>query len=48
MQRIPENIIDPPDHWTCEECGWHFYPNAGEEPEEDEPSLCCDCDTFMG
>ena len=48
MWDIPENIIDPPDHWSCEECGSHFYPNYGEEPAEDERVLCYSCDSFDG
>ena len=48
MWDIPENIIDPPDHWTCEECYRHFYPNYGEEPGEDERVLCYECETFDG
>ena len=48
MWNLPDRQLDPPDHWTCEECGSHFYPRCGEEPEEDERVLCYDCDTFIG
>ena len=43
-----EAPLDPPDHWSCEECGKHFYPEAYKEPEGDEPVLCYDCKTFDG
>lgn len=46
MENMPENILDPPDHWTCEECFGHFYPEPGKEPAEDERVLCHECDTF--
>jgi len=48
MQDLPERPLDPPEHWTCQECLSHFYPIFGDEPEDDEPSLCCDCKTFDG
>ena len=43
-----EAPIDPPDHWSCEECGEHFYPQAYKEPESDESVLCYDCKNFNG
>ena len=50
MFDIPENIIDEPDHWSCEECGAHFYPESGKEPGENENELvlCYSCDSFDG
>jgi hypothetical protein len=46
MYDLPENIIDPPEHWTCEECWRDFYPTYGEETAEDERVLCYECYTF--
>jgi|TARA_R100001082_G_scaffold111252_1_gene94447 hypothetical protein len=43
---VPDNVIDPPDYWTCEECYCHFYPNPGQEPEENDRVLCYECDNF--
>jgi hypothetical protein len=51
MFDIPENIIDEPDHWSCEGCGAHFYPSYGDweavfrqrsekGPGENERVLC--------
>lgn len=48
MFDIPENIIDEPDHWSCEGCGAHFYPELGKEPGENELVLCYSCDSFDG
>jgi hypothetical protein len=48
MWDIPENIIDEPSHWTCEECYGHFYPELGKEPADDERVLCYECETFDG
>ena len=35
MWNSPERELDPPEHWTCEECGSHFYLSLNEEPEEE-------------
>jgi hypothetical protein len=43
---VPDNVIDPPDYWTCEECYCHFYPNPGQEPEENDRVLCYECNNF--
>tara|TARA_R110000744_G_scaffold69886_1_gene141674 strand:- start:328 stop:474 length:147 start_codon:yes stop_codon:yes gene_type:complete len=48
MLNLPERQLDPPDHWTCEECGGHFYPGLSKEPGEDERVICHDCATFDG
>ena len=48
MWDIPERDLDPPEHWTCQECGSHFYLSLNEEPEEDEPILCRECASFDG
>jgi len=48
MENMPENILDPPDHWTCEQCGSHFYPSFNQEPAENEPVLCYECKSFDG
>ena len=48
MDDPPDRDLDPPDHWSCEECGAHFYPSWGDEPVNGEPSLCYECRTFDG
>lgn len=48
MWDIPERPLDPPDHWNCEECYGHFYPELGKEPADDERVLCYECETFDG
>jgi NAD-dependent SIR2 family protein deacetylase len=45
---IPERPLDPPEHWNCEECGNHFYPDENEETAEDELVLCYECKSFDG
>jgi hypothetical protein len=46
MYDYPERDLDPPEHWTCQECGSHFYLSPNKEPEEDEPVLCFQCGTL--
>ena len=48
MRDYPERELNPPEHWTCEECAVHFYPAWGNEPADDEPVLCYQCGTFDG
>ena len=48
MWDSPERELDPPEHWTCHECGSHFYLDFPEESEEDGPVLCYECANFEG
>ena len=48
MWDSPERDLDPPEHWTCDECGIHFHLGRNEELVDDQPVLCCDCTTFDG
>ena len=33
---LPENVLEPPEYRSCDECHTHFYP-------ADDESLCYDC-----
>ena len=42
----PERELDPPEHYTCEECCKHFYDDV--DFDDNEPVLCYECGTFDG
>tara|TARA_R100001377_G_C3192713_1_gene111288 strand:+ start:1296 stop:1442 length:147 start_codon:yes stop_codon:yes gene_type:complete len=48
MNDYPEKDLNPPEYWTCEECGSHFYLGLNQEPEEDASVLCFQCGAFDG
>jgi transcription elongation factor Elf1 len=57
MLDMPEQPINPPEDFYCEECGRSFYPEINQEwrkllyyndYEENEPVLCSDCATLDG
>ena len=48
MSNDQERDLDPPEHWTCDECGRHFDMDFSEESEEEGLVLCYQCATFDG
>jgi DNA-directed RNA polymerase subunit RPC12/RpoP len=47
MRDFPEQPIDPPEDYHCEQCGRSFYTDLILQ-ESDEPILCGECENFHG